>query len=127
MIKAITSASIIAREAIEALYNDKCVVIERREKTNELTKKTRFEEVAIIEDQPCRLSFSSVPSTSGGEVSEIVQSVQLFISPDISIKPGSKIVVTQPNREPVEYSNSGKPAIYASHQEIELKLFERWS
>ena len=127
MLKAIANASVYARAAIEALYKDKCDVIERREKTDAVTKKTGFEEVPIINEQPCRLSFGSVPSTSDGEAAEMVQSVKLFISPDISIKPGSKIVVTQPGREPVEYSNSGKPAIYSSHQEIELKLFERWS
>ena len=51
---------------------------------------------------------------------------KLFISPEVEIKPGSKIVVTQ-NGVTTEFSNSGKPAIYTNHQEIMLKLFEDYA
>ena len=117
----------IVRDAIESLYKDTCDVIERKEVTDPITKKTSFEPVKVISGQSCKLSFGSVPATSDGEAAEMMQTVKLFISPDITINPGSKIVVTRPGREPVEYSNSGKPAIFTNHQEITLKLFERWS
>lgn len=116
-----------ARQAIESMYTDKCDIIERQERTDPITKKTSFQEVTVISEQPCKLSFGSVPVTSNGDAAEMVQTVKLFISPDISIKPGSKIVVTKPEQLPVAYSNSGKPATFTNHQEITLELFERWS
>ena len=51
--------------------------------------------------------------------------MKLFISPDVLIKAGSKIIVTQHGRT-TEYSNSGVPAVYPTHQEIMLTLFEGW-
>lgn len=116
-----------ARKAIEKLYKDRCSVIEKRSVSDPVTKKTGFEPVTILENQPCKLSFSSLPSTTDGNTATLTQAVKLFLSPDCSILPGSKIVVTQENGTVTEYSNSGKPAIYASHQEINLTLFERWS
>lgn len=115
------------RLAIETLYEDTCDIIERVSIKNPLTKKTTFEEVKILEDYPCKLSFGSIPVTTGDNVAEMVQSVKLFISPDISIAPGSKIIVRRKNGTETAYSNSGKPAIYSNHQEITLELFERWS
>lgn len=60
------------------------------------------------------------------KVYTVSQSVKLFISPDIVIKAGSKIIVTQHGRT-TEYSNSGVPAVYPTHQEIMLTLFEGWA
>lgn len=116
-----------ARKAIEKLYKDRCSVIEKRNVTDPVTKKTDFEQVTVFENQPCKLSFSSFPSATDGNNATLSQAVKLFLSPDCSILPGSKIIVTQQNGTVTEYSNSGKPAIYASHQEINLKLFERWA
>ena len=55
-----------------------------------------------------------------------MQTTTLFISPDVVIEPGSKIVVTQ-NGKTVAYKQSGEPALYNTHQEIILELFERWA
>lgn len=121
----------IVRQAIESLYKDRCNIIERKEVTNPITKKTSFEEVNIVEDHPCKLSFGSIATTSDGSAAEMSQIVKLFISPDINVNPGSKIVVTrivgEGTKIETSYSNSGKPAIHTNHQEIELELFERWS
>ena len=38
----------------------------------------------------------------------------------------NRVIVTQ-NGETTEYKNSGKPAIYSSHQEIILELFDGWA
>lgn len=48
------------------------------------------------------------------------------IPPDVVIKAGSKIIVTQHGRT-TEYSNSGVPAVYPTHQEIMLTLFNGWA
>lgn len=79
-----------------------------------------------MEDQPCKLSFETLTSSTGDPVATVSQSVKLFISPDVVIKAGSKIIVTQHGRT-TEYSNSGVPAVYPTHQEIMLTLFEGWA
>ena len=115
------------KEAIESMYQDTCNIIEWQPVTDPETKKTTFHEVTVYENKPCKVSFGSVSPSTSGEAAEQIQTVKLFISCDINIKPGSKIVVTREGYEPVAYSNSGKPSTFTNHQEIALKLFERWS
>ena len=47
--------------------------------------------------------------------------IKLFLSPDIIVKAGSNITVTQAGKT-TEYIASGIPAIYDTHQEIMLVL-----
>lgn len=111
------------REAIESTYTGKCNVYEQHSTRNETTKLMETEEILVLEEQPCRISFSSIPSTSESEsVATVKQSVKLFIAPEVEIKAGSKIVVTQ-DSVTREYSRSGISAVYPSHQEIMLELF----
>lgn len=105
----------------------RATVLEYREVFNPDTYLTDFKEVVVLEDQPCKLSFKTLDTTTTtGNVAVMTQGVKLFLSPDVSIKPGSKITVTQ-NGVTTEYSSSGVPAKYPTHQEIMLKLFERWA
>lgn len=108
------------------MYDGVCVVTEYKETRDPLTKKTVFVETPVLVSQPCKLSFSSSPVTGDDNVASVVQETKLFISPDVTIKKGSKITVTQ-NGVTTEYANSSKPKIYATHQEITLKLFEGWA
>ena len=115
------------RQALESLYTGKCTIYEYK-KIKRANKSTGFEEVAVLTDQACRLSFKQSPNTSGSDdlSSGATQIIELFISPDLEINSGSKIVVTQ-NNVTTEYAHSGKSAKYVTHQAIVLKLFERWS
>lgn len=114
------------RKAVESLYLGKCTVYEHRKKKDEKTKLTGYEEVMVLENQPCKLSFEKVTAAaSDGTSVAVSQEAKLFFSPDIAIKPGSKITVTQDGRT-TDYTYSGIPAVYPSHQEIVLELFERW-
>lgn len=115
-----------ARKAIEMMYKGKCDVIERQKITDPITKKTAFVESPILMAQPCRLSFKSIPTTGDGNTASLTQETKLFISPDVTIPSGSKIIVTQ-DGVTTAYTNSSVPAIYETHQEITLKLFERWA
>lgn len=123
-----------ARRAVESLYDGVCDVIEYR-KVTKANKSTGFEEVTVISNQPCRLSYKastsmslSIKSTREEDnlSSSMEQMIKLFISPDVEIKSGSKIVITQ-NGKTVVYKGSGQPAIYKTHQEITLDLFEGWA
>ena len=116
----------MVRAAIQSLYDGKCTVTVRQEYEKD-NGSTGFQEVILIEDEPCRLSFSNTSSTKDGEVAATVSQVtELFISPEVDIPPGSKITVTQ-NGETVDYTKSGVKAMYETHQQIILELFKRWS
>ena len=116
-----------ARKAIESLYNGTCTITEHT-KVKKENKSTGFVESVVLENQPCRISFSTINSTSSTETgaSALVQVVKLFIAPEVKVKPGSKISVTQ-NNVVTEYQNSGEPAFYSTHQEIILELFKGWA
>lgn len=60
------------------------------------------------------------------EIPQGLENVLLFIAPEVTISPGSKIVITHEGRTG-EYSQSGIPAVYPTHQEIVLTVFERWA
>jgi len=116
-----------ARKAIELLYEHTCTVIEYQKVKDAVTKVTSSKEVGILENQPCKLSYSTIKGTNQTEsAGVIVQVIKLFIAPEVIIKPGSKIIVTH-NGITESYKNSGVPAVFSSHQEIILELFERWS
>ena len=117
----------MVRKVIESTYQDRMTVTEHRKITDEKTKLTKWENAAVLENQPCRLSFETVsPVSQGDNAAEAVQIVKLFTAPETEVKPGSKITVTR-NGTSTDYACSGVPALYTTHQEIMLKLFERWS
>lgn len=114
------------RQAVEKLYKGLCTVTEYQTYTKP-NKATGYREVDVLTDQPCRLSFGTVPAaeqTGGGTT--LQQTVKLFVAPDVIIKPGSKITVTQ-NGVTADYCRSGEPAVYATHQEITLELWRGWA
>lgn len=127
MVMDLSKAYAIKRQALESLYTGKCTIYEYK-KIKKANKSTGFEEVAVLADQACRLSFKQSPNTSGSDdlSSGVMQTIELFISPDVKISPGSKIVVTQ-NGRTTEYADSGVPVLYPTHQAINLKLFKGWS
>lgn len=107
----------------ERLYTGKCDVYVYCSNIKGVVK---MQETLVFENIPCRLSYKNKnSSTEGGVASRTEQTIVLFVSPDIDIKSGSKIVVTQ-NGRTVEYESSGEPAVYQTHQEIMLELFKGW-
>ena len=106
------------REAIEAWYTDKCNITGTKKVQNGSI--TSFEDDIIAENQPCRLAFSNIQTTTDADGSSMInQTVKLFISPDIDIKPGCNIEVIRGDKI-MMYKCSGMPAIYDTHQEIVL-------
>lgn len=115
------------RKAIESLYTGICNVIVYDDVTDPETHLTEKGEVVVFENIPCKLSFERVNSSVSSETySEKGQGVKLFVNPEMIVPPGSKIVVEQ-NNVVTAYKLSGEPAVYTSHQEIPLELFERWA
>lgn len=121
-----TTKMVKVRKAVESLYDGICTITEYQ-KIKKENKSTAHEEVVVLENQPCRMSFKTVNSTNQTDTAGIVtQSIVVYLSPDIMVKPGSKLTITQ-NGVTNEYKNSGKPAVYSSHQEIPLELFKGWA
>ena len=126
MNRAIQAAQRAARKAIEATYCGILSVSERQSVKDPVTHITHMEEVVVLENQPCKLSFETITTAIQTETAATIsQAVKLFVSPDVTIKPGSKITVTQ-SGVTTAYSSSGVPAVYPTHQEIMLELFEKW-
>ena len=121
------SQMVKARKAIESLYDDTCTITEHQ-KVQKANKSTGFEEIVVLENQPCRLSIKTVNSTNQTETgaSALTQTIKVFLAPEVQVKPGSKLTITQ-NQVSAEYKSSGKPAHYYTHQEIVLELFKGWS
>ena len=128
MVNALEAARQAARNAIESLYYEgACSIVEFQDVTDSETKITRQTEVTVLENQPCKLSFEKLDAANQTEAgAAIVQGAKLFLAPEIKVKEGSKIVVTQFG-ETHEYSCSGDPAVYPSHQEIMLEVFRGWA
>lgn len=116
-----------ARKAIESLYDGKCTITEQQ-KVKKENKSTGFQDVVVLTDIPCRLSFKTINNTNQTDTaaSAVVQITKVFLAPEIQVKPGSKLTITQ-NDVTTEYKSSGKPAFYSTHQEIVLELFEGWA
>lgn len=109
---------------LAVLWTGKCTIYEFEDAIDPNTFQTIQKEVAVLVEEPCRLSYNHEQATniqSGAAV--VSQSITLFIRPDLVIKPGSVIEITQ-NGVTEKYKGSGKPAIYSHHQEIVLQLYE---
>lgn len=114
-----------ARKAIEKGYIGTFTVTEHQ-KIKKPNGSTGYEDAVVLLDQPCRLSFSSSPVTADGDVPAIAQTVKLFFAPEVTVKEGSKITVTQ-NDVTTEYKQSGTTAVYSTHKEVLLELFKGWA
>lgn len=114
------------KRATESLYHGRMDVVTYQDVTDPETHITGMQEVTKQEGIPCRLSYSSAPSTSGTQTATNTgQTIKVFYSPEIAIKSGSKLVITQ-NGQTTTYKASGEPKNYESHNEVEVELFERW-
>ena len=127
MVDVVNKAFEAARKAQEAAYSGRMTVYEHKKVKDEKTQLTAFNDVAVLKDIPCKLSFQSKQAAADTVAAMAVsQTIKLFTAPDIIINPGSKITVTQ-NGVTKDYTYSGVPAVYVTHQEIVLELFERWA
>lgn len=116
----------MVRKAIEMTYDGTCTITEHQ-KIQKENKSTGFKDVVVLENQSCKLSFSSITNTKANEAAAmVVQSAKVLIAPEISIKPGSMLTITQ-NGVTTSYIKSGEPALFDTHQEIILELFKGWA
>lgn len=109
---------------LASLWTGKCTIYEFTNVVDPETFQTTQTEVPVLLDEPCRLSYNHEQATNIQSGAAIVsQSITLFIRPDLVIKPGSIIEITQ-NNVTERYRGSGQPAMYSKHQEIILELYK---
>lgn len=116
----------LARKCIEKTYIGTCSII-----THKSIKKangaTANEVITKYENVSCRLIFINTTQNIETETIGVVkQIIQLHLAPEIIIKPGSKVIVTQ-NGKTTEYKASGESAAMLTHQEVKLEIFKGWS
>lgn len=127
ILDAIKQAQSMHRAVVEARYDGTCQVFSMQPVKNPDTKVTRQAEVLMLKDLPCHLSFSAAPPTAGsGTITTAVQTIKLFLAPEAVIEPGSRIEVVQMGRTE-SFHQSGKAAVYSSHQEISLELWKGYA
>lgn len=115
------------KKALQKFWKDSCSVYIQSKTINETNKRTEFVETALFENQPCKLSFETLTTTSEtANAPSITQGVKLFLDNELSVPMGSKIVVVR-NDKSYTYKSSGVPGVYSNHQEIMLELFDGWA
>lgn len=114
---------VMIRRAKERLYIGVFDVVEQVEyiKPN---GSVGFRAETTIKGQPCKLSFeSSQSAVEGDKASSAEQVIRLIFAPEVVLKIGSRIIVTQ-NNTTGEYRASGERAVFMTHQEVILKRHE---
>lgn len=124
---AINAARVKAKKALALLYEDACTIYANMPVLDEATGITEYQETALHENVPCRISFGSAAAAVTDEIApELQQPITLFLAPGVDVPAGCKISVTREGNT-VDYSRSGEPSVYKTHQEIKLELFERYA
>lgn len=113
------------KKDLRRLWDDTCSIYVYEKTTNESTKRTEFGETMIYSNEPCKLSFNTLNNINEVDhVGEDYQDAKLFIDNELYIPMGSKVVVTRGART-FTYK-VGEIAVFVSHQELRLTLFDRW-
>lgn len=124
---AIRQAQQMHRKVIEKTYDGICCIYGMVHEKDPDTKVTKQREALIQEELPCHLSFSGAAAANNSETAATAaQTIKLFLAPEPVIPPGCRIEVSQQGRTE-SYAQSGKAAVYASHQEIVLELWEGYT
>ena len=123
----IKQAQRMHRKAIEATYDGTCRIYGMQSVKDTVTKVTRQEETLLQDGIACHLSYSSTALAAGSDtVTGVAQTIKLFLEPEPVVPPGSRIEVTQQGRTE-SYAQSGKAAVYSSHQEILLEIWKEYA
>ena len=122
----------VKRAALAKMWTDSLDVIVQEAVVNAENGRTEFVEKTLYHNIACRLSFHTpsqavrVARERGEYLTEVEQTVKLFLRPDVVIAAGSKIVVHHDGEEML-FARSGVPAIFDNHQEVRVERFVRWA
>lgn len=118
------------KAALESLWRDRCWIYQRVGITDPDTHLTEVKEELLLEDQPCKLSFETLSAAGTAEpAAGISQVVKLFISPDVKVPAGCKVVVKRYNQveRTFHFASSSEAGVFSNHQEIVLHLWKGYA
>lgn len=114
----------VSGNPLSVLWIGRCTIYEYQDVIDPDTYQTKHSLVSVTVNEPCRLSHTREGTV---EVSDgapyVAQSIVLFVRPDLTIKEGSVIEVTQ-HGVTNKYKRASKPSVYTNHQEVALELYE---
>lgn len=118
-----------AKDIFESIFDISVDAYEYEEYTE--GNVTKFRENKYISGMKCGISYrdKALMGDDAGADGDIYMGVskemKLYLPVDVELKKGSKIILNLNGKE-VCYKNSGEPAVYKTHQEVGIKLWDRW-
>ena len=109
------------KDAARMLYTGSATVYNYRYTKDEHGVDGKSEYI-VLTGIPCRLSYDRKSPTEQDEAGNEVQDITMFCDPEYDIPAGSKIVITQAGAVR-KFQCSSPPAVYESHQEVELTVY----
>lgn len=111
----------LQKRAIESLYHHTCTIIEEVQEKDEIKKVFRPISREVYKDIPCRLSSLTQNAKKEELIASAKNRAKLFLSNEVQIKEGSKVIVNAYGRT-LECSLSSVAFFYSTHQEIEVLI-----
>ncbi len=118
----------IARKAIEMLYDCKCTIENLAEVEDSETGIAEKVWQVVASDISCKRSIKNIElAETSDNAPAVAQVITLFLAPEVAVKAGSRITVTDKHGTITIYNSSGYPAVFTNHQEITLELVQKWA
>lgn len=111
----------LQKRAIESLYHHTCTIIEEVQEKDEIKKVFRPISREVYKDIPCRLSSLTQNAKKEELIASAKNRAKLFLSNEVQIKEGSKVLVNAYGRV-FECSLSSTTFFYSTHQEVEVLI-----
>lgn len=113
-------------DAVKSRWKGLCTVKHMALETDKATGLTKKTEEVLYEDLPCHLNhYYYLRHAAKGEKSGAYQRYAVFLSPEIEVPLGSKLSIRQ-NGQAADYSYSGVPAVFSTHQELPVARYEEY-
>lgn len=111
----------LARRQFEKQY-DSLMTIKELQASDDDIFSDGEEWTAVVSDEPCRVSKKQqLLATDKGDTPNIGYYIALYCKPDVKVRPGSKILITNTHGETREYARTGEAFnSYKTHQEISI-------
>ncbi|NFC76750.1 hypothetical protein EXM99_08320 [Clostridium botulinum] len=122
MLKGIEKVRKQARKAIESLYDCTCNIYGYEKYKDPATKETKtgINPIPKYENQSCKVSKQSLSKNNQTDTTNNINyELKLFIAPEVEIKQGDEIEVTNALDVKAKYK-AGEGFFYYTHQEVIL-------
>lgn len=123
MLKGIERVRKEARKAIESLYDCTCDIRAYEKYKDPITKETKtgINPIPKYEKQSCKVSKESLSKNNQTDtINQISYELKLFIAPEVEIKQGDEIEVTNKVLNITTKYKAGEGFPYNTHQEVIL-------